>query len=213
MQPWRTAIERHVLWTPRNDAPDAPVPRRLGAFLGRHAAALNRSADRSGTLQRLSDDMFGHKVVWSDLASNLRAAAVPASVRAVTGIDTPIVPLNTVYFIATRHDRDAHILAGYLNSTILRTFARAIAERAKDAHFRFFAWTISVMPLPHSWRDGAAAERIAGISRTAHAAGAIDRRTQTELDTVVAAAYGLSPDHCQSIDAFDAWLRGKRADT
>jgi hypothetical protein len=157
--------------------------------------------------------MFGHKVVWSDLASNLRAAAVPATVRALTGIDTAVVPMNTVYFIATRCERDAHILAAYLNSTVVRTFARAIAERAKDAHFRFFAWTIAVLPLPHAWRDGAAADRVAALSRAAHETRAIDRRAQAELDEVIAGAYGLSTDHIESIAAFDAWLNEKESRT
>jgi hypothetical protein len=208
VQPWRTRIQRHVLWTPRNDDVSAPSPRRLARFLNRHAAALRQPADRLGTLQRLSGGMFGHKVVWSDLASDLRAAAVPCTVRGVTGIDNPIVPMNTVYFIATPDDRDALLLAGYLNSTPLRTFARAIAERAKDAHFRFFAWTIAMLPLPLGWHEGAEADRIVAISGDAHRAGAIESRMRCELDGIVAGMYGLTAAEVGSIRAFDAWLSG-----
>ncbi|MBR9991367.1 MAG: hypothetical protein KFH98_16505 [Gemmatimonadetes bacterium] len=209
VQPWHTTIERYVLWSPLNDDLRATVPRRLRTFLAGHAAALDQPALRMGTLQRLSAGMFGHKVVWADLASDLRAAAVPATVRTATGVDAPVVPLNTVYFIPTDSDRDAHILAGYLNSMPVRTFARAIAERAKDAHFRFFAWTISMIPLPIVWRGDAAAGCIARISRDAHRSRAIAPEARIELDRRVAAAYGLEDHQMQSIAAFDAWLRGR----
>jgi hypothetical protein len=208
VQPWHTRIERHVLWTPHNDDGSAPSPRRLTTFLKRHAAALRQPADRIGALQRLSGGMFGHKVVWSDLASDLRAAAVPCTVRDVTGIDCPIVPMNTVYFIATADDRDALLLAGYLNSSLLRTFARAIAERAKDAHFRFFAWTIAMLPLPLHWREGVAADRIVEISRAAHSTRAIDPASRFELDDIVAGMYDLTASEATSIHAFDDWLSG-----
>src|SRR5690606_21345762 len=128
-------------------------------------------AHRLGTLQRISAGMFGNKVVWSDLASDLRAAAVPASVRTVTGLQLPAVPLNTVYFIAVSDPDEALLLAGILNSLPMRTFARTIAERAKDAHFRFFAWTIAALPLPRDWRTGPMADRVIALSRTAHAQG------------------------------------------
>jgi hypothetical protein len=208
VQPWHTRIERHVLWTPRNDDSSASSPRRLARFLSRHTGALRQPADRLGTLQRLSGGMFGHKVVWSDLASDLRAAAVPSAVRNVTGIDSPIVPMNTVYFIATPDDRDALLLAGYLNSTLLRTFARAIAERAKDAHFRFFAWTIAMLPLPLGWRDGSGADRVVAISRAAHQAAAIEPHMRCELDVIVAGMYGLTAAEVDSIQAFDVWISG-----
>lgn len=212
VQPWRTATQRHVLWTPRNDDPRASPPRRLTSYLSRHAGALNQPASRLGVLQRLSSGMYGYKVVWSDLASDLRAAAVPASIRTVTGMDAPVVPMNTVYFIATPCDRVAHLLAGYLNSLPVRTFARAIAERAKDAHFRFFAWTIAVLPLPCGWQDGASAERVVGISRDAHRTRAIEPHVQVELDALIGGAYGLDAEEMESIAAFDAWLGGRKGD-
>jgi hypothetical protein len=153
--------------------------------------------------------MYGHKVVWSDLASDLRAAAVPASMRTVVGTESAVLPLNTVYFIGTATDRDALLLAAYLNSMPVRTFARAIAERAKDAHFRFFAWTIAMLPLPSTWRDGMTADRILEISQRAHRGGAIEPCDREELDLLIARAYGLDHQHIEEIAAFDAWLSGK----
>ena len=209
VKPWRICIERHLLWTPANYDPRAPAPRRLAAFLARHRDALKQPVHRLGTLQRLSAGMYGYKVVWSDLAADLRAAAVPASVRTVVGTENAVVPLNTVYFIGTTTDHDALLLAAYLNSMPVRTFARAIAERAKDAHFRFFAWTIAMLPLPATWRDGMTAGRVLEISLRAHRDGAIEPCDREELDLLIARAYGLDQQHIEEIAAFDAWLSGK----
>ena len=209
IKPWQMNVERHVLWTPANHDPRAPAPRRLAAFLARHSGAFNQPPHRLGTLQRLSPGMYGHKVVWSDLAADLRAAVIPASMRTVMGTESAIVPLNTVYFIGTTTDRDALLLAAYLNSMPVRTFARAIAERAKDAHFRFFAWTIATIPLPMSWRDGITADRILAISRRAHHDGAIEPDARQELDRLIARAYGLDNQHIEHLAAFDAWLSAR----
>lgn len=207
IQPWQARIERHVLFSPANHGGTAGP--RLSSFLRRHGPALHSHGDRLGTLQRLSEGMYGHKVVWSDLAADLRAAAVPAAVRTSTGFDAPVIPLNTVYFIATSCERDALLLAAYLNSMPLRTFARAVAERAKDAHFRFFAWTIAMLPLPHDWRTAPCAARVLELSRAAHHAGGIDPDRRSELDGIVAHMFGLDTAQLACIDDFNHWLAGR----
>jgi hypothetical protein len=208
VMPWGTRIERHIIWSPANDDTGAVPGPRLAGYLRRHTASLG-AAHTNGTLQRLSPGMFGAKVVWSDLAPDLRAAAVPPCVRTITGTSAPVIPLNTVYFIPVEHERDALLLAGYLNSLPVRTFARAIAERAKDAHFRFFAWTISAIPLPPAWRNGTDADVIAGISRAAHDVGAIDQEQQVRLDDTVARMFGLDEQQIHALADFDAWLTGR----
>src|SRR5690606_38664818 len=109
-------------------------------------------------------------------------------------------------------DDTALLLAALLNSTPVRTFARAIAERAKDAHFRFFAWTIASLPLPHAWREHTATPRLIQISREAHDNGSITAAGQVELDRLTAAMFTLDDQHIDSINAFDAWLRGQLPD-
>lgn len=205
--PWRTLVRRHLLWSPCNDDARLTPPARLGRFLRRHRGRLRQRDHELGTLQRLSRLTLGHKVVWSDLASDLRAAAVPPHVRCVTGATTPVVPLNSVYFIATPSHRESLLLAAYLNSLPIRTFARAIAERAKDAHFRFFAWTIALLPLPPDWRCNPAAEPLLALSTRAHRRGAISAHEQEELDRIVASTYGIDAEGRRSLAAFDAWLR------
>lgn len=207
---WCARPARHLLWTPCNDDPSATPPPRLRRFLHRHRGRLpHEHAD--GTLQRLSPMTLGHKVVWSDLATDLRAAAVRSHVRCVTGADVPLVPLNTVYFIATSSARESLLLAAYLNSLPLRVFARAIAERAKDCHFRFFAWTIAVLPLPRDWRDNNSATRLLELSETAHQRGGMTDADAAELDRLVARSFALDDDACEGLARFDEWLAASPA--
>jgi hypothetical protein len=205
---WHARPERHVLWAPCNDHPAAPAPPRLHRFLQRHRTALRQPPAKLGMLHRLSAHTLGHKVVWSDLAADLRAAAVPPRVRCVTGVEVPLVPLNTVYFMATSSMRESLLLSAYLNSLPLRVFARAIAERAKDAHFRFFAWTIAVLPLPHDWRSNRVAERLLLLASAAHDARCIEPAARNELDRLVATSFNLDNDDLTHLAAFDAWLAG-----
>ena len=134
-------------------------------------------------------------LMWHDLASTLKAVVVPAGA----------VALNTVYFIPLDDDL-AHLLCGYFNSLPIRTFARAIAERAKDAHFRFFAWTMSLLPLPPH-RRVFEAEHIRDISRAAHASNGLDQSAQTELDQLIARSFGLARLELRALASFDEWLR------
>jgi hypothetical protein len=147
-------------------------------------------------------------VAWQDLADTLKAVAIPALVRGPAGRDVPVVPLNTVYFIPTTSHEEALLLAALLNSLPVRTFARAIAERAKDARFRFFAWTIALLPLPRRWNQGPAAAELLRISRAAHYLGAIAPDQALRLDRVVGSLYGLGSADLEALADFDLWLRG-----
>jgi hypothetical protein len=204
---WRTRVQRHLLWTPHNDEPRAtPLP-RLHRFLCRHRGRLGGDDATLGRVQRLSPATLGHKVVWSDLATELRAAAVPATVRSAMGTHVPVVPLNSVYFIATDDDDHSLLLAAYLNALPVRVFAKTVAERAKDAHFRFFAWTAGTLPLPDGWRTGRTAQRLIALSRAAHRRGTCLPQESDEMDRLIAAAYGLVPDQIDALARFDTWLR------
>lgn len=135
-------------------------------------------------------------VAWHDLASNLNAVVLPPDV----------VALNTVYYIGAE-DPCAHLLCAYFNSLPVRVFARAIAERAKDAHFRFFAWTISMLPLPADWKVSDA-DGLTRLSRIAHEAKGVTEEQQAELDALIGSRFGLSRSDLKTLARFDAWLRG-----
>lgn len=103
----------------------------------------------------------------------------------------------------------ALLLAARFNSLPVRTFARAIAERAKGARFRFQAWTMALVPLPPGWAASRAAKTLLRISRDAHGAGAITPARQRDLDLAVAGLYGLESRDMEALAEFDRWLRGQ----
>lgn len=210
---WRWRTPQRIIWVPDNDGARDAAPGRLARYLARHADALARRSGatagaRAGALLRVSPHTLGHKVAWQDIAPDLHAAAIPARVREA-GCDVPIIPLNSVYFAAVEDADAALLLAAYLNSLPLRVFARAIAERAKDAHFRFFAWTIGALPLPRAWRRGPRAAALLALSRDGHERESLDAERAAELDRMVGAAYGLDERDLATLARFDAWLRGQ----
>ncbi|MBX6364345.1 MAG: hypothetical protein IRZ00_10800 [Gemmatimonadetes bacterium] len=211
---WRYDAPESVVWV-HDDATGVagPAPARLGAYLARHAARLEartgwRPGRPLGALFHVTPDTLRPKVAWHDLAETLNAVALPA--RVVTGgVLRPLVPLNTVYFVPAACDADALLLAAYLNSLPVRVFARAIAERAKDARFRFFAWVVGSIPLPADWRSDRNSRPLLELSREAHAAGRIGADAQARLDEHVARAYGLRAEDVAELARFDRWLRGE----
>jgi hypothetical protein len=213
---WRFQPTTHLIWL-HDDLSAAPreAPTRTARYLALHDAALRaRSGWRpslpAGAVFRASAATTGPKVAWRVLAANLDAVALPARLRGPAGGDVPVIPLNTVYFIATASHEQALLLAALFNSLPVRTFARAIAERAKDARFRFLAWTMALLPLPERWDQSPATAELLRISRTAHSLGGLPPNAVHRLDRIVAALYGLGPEEMQAIDGFDRWLRGKQ---
>ncbi|NJD11134.1 MAG: hypothetical protein FIB01_12125 [Gemmatimonadetes bacterium] len=209
---WRWTAPQRLIWVPANDRPSAPTPARTARYLARHAALLagrtgSGGAGGEGRVLRVCRELLGPKVVWQDIADDLHAAAVPAAVPGDDGRPQPVVPLNTVYFVAAPDARTAHLLAALLNSLPLRVFARACAERAKDARFRFFAWTVAALPLPRAWDRDPVSRALEDISVAAHQPGGLTPAAQEQLDACVAGAFGLAPAHIHALHAFDTWLR------
>jgi Eco57I restriction-modification methylase len=212
---WMRRESRWVIWLHGEDGRPRTPPPRLAGYLARHGTRLDarsglRRGAAIGSIFRVSREAMGHKVVWHDLAETLKAVVVPAIARSTLGLLQPVIPLNTTYFIGVPAENDALVLAALLNSIPLRCFARTIAERAKDARFRFFAWVIGVLPLADGWRDASTARQLSDIAREAHANEAIDADAQARLDALVARMYGLDSKDLDALAGFDAWLSGGR---
>jgi hypothetical protein len=205
-------MPRSVVWCHDGQAaPRDPGP-RMARYLARHRSTLEaRSGWKPGlplgSIFRLSPATLGPKVAWHDLSDTLRATALPATVL-FDGRPRELVPLNTVYFIPVHSDADARMIAALFNSLPVRTFARAIAERAKDARFRFFAWTLACLPLPTDWTRHPAGRELAAIATAAHRRGGILPAEQVLLDRSVAALYGLDGEALETLSRFDRWLLG-----
>src|SRR5439155_276204 len=142
-----------------------PHPRRLRRrrhYRGRPAWQVFRTA--------LAD--APHRVIWPDLARRL-AAVVP---------DGGVVPLNTVYGIATRSRDDAYALAALFNSRWLTALARLYADPARGGFRRFNARVVRGLPIPpRPLRDSSASSRAAAArcSQTPSASASRTSRSQS----------------------------------
>jgi hypothetical protein len=143
LAPWRATPRVHLLWTHAPDGrPLARLPVELARALDPHRERLSRRCDyRSGPAWQLFRTALAdapHRVIWPDLARRL-AAVVPAR---------EIVPLNTVYGIATRTAEDAYALAALFNSRWLTAVARLYADPARGGFHRFNARVVQGLPVP-----------------------------------------------------------------
>ena len=204
---WRAQVQQKIIACHDDETGSYHVPpRRVLRYLRAHSRPDSRG--RFGALQHVGSIGSTYRVAWHDLANTLKAVVLPPTADCL-GRARPLILLNTVYYIPAE-EAEAHVLAAYFNSLPVRVFARAIAERAKDAHFRFFACTIGMLPLPLSWRT-TELTRFADISREAHARGTIEESQQQQLDELVGRAYGLGTTAMLALRRFDAWLKGADA--
>ncbi|HJW95740.1 MAG TPA: N-6 DNA methylase [Thermoanaerobaculia bacterium] len=125
----------------------------------------------------------GIKVVWKDLSRGMSAAVLPEAVN-VDGRAVPLVPNQTLYSIDTASLNEAYAIAALLNSTVADALLLCIAERAKDAHFRYFGRTVARIPLPRVPQDSEAWARLVRAGR----------RAEHEVDDVVSSLYGVTTD-------------------
>jgi hypothetical protein len=140
---WRATPRAFVLWT--HDAAGRPferLPSPLAERLRPHTERLRRRTDyRGGPPWRLFRTGLGiapFRVLWADLARELAAVVPPPD----------IVPLNTVYGLATRTADDAHALAALLNTRWCTALARLAADPARGGFRRFNARVVAGLPLP-----------------------------------------------------------------
>jgi hypothetical protein len=140
---WLCAPRCHLLWTHGVDGdPLGRLSARLSQLLEPHGDRLRHRADYRGgapwQLFRTELAYAQHRVVWPDLAQRLRAAVPHAE----------LVPLNTVYGIATRTGADAAALAALLNSRWMTAIARLGADPARGGFRRFNARVVRALPAP-----------------------------------------------------------------
>jgi hypothetical protein len=134
-------------------------------------------------LAYVKPEHVGIKVAWKDVSRGMTAAVLSESVD-VNGRAVPLVPNQTLYSIDAVSLDEAYALSAVLNSTVANALLLAVAERAKDAHFRMFGRTVAQLPLP-PLDDATALTRLA---RRAHAGRDVD----ADVDRAVAKLYGVS---------------------
>jgi hypothetical protein len=187
LQRWTTLASQWMLWPPRNGW--RKPPRWVEAL------AANRGLQPSDfRLSFVRAEHVGIKVAWKDLSRGVAAAVLPDVVH-VNEMPFPLVPNQTLYAIDAVSLDEAYVMAAILNSTIAGALLVGVAERAKDAHYRYFGRTMAALPWPDTRDEWAGLVR---LSRRAH------RREEvmSEIDAVVARLYGVTASELATLQAF-----------
>ena len=179
LQRWKTEESQWMLWPP------AAGWRKPPRWLMR-LAELRGVAPEDFRLSFVKPEHVGIKVAWKDLSRGVAAAVLPDVVN-IDGEAFPLVPNQTLYAIDAVSIDEAYALAAALNSTIAGALLVRVAERAKDAHYRYFGRTVGAMPLPDLAPEF---DRLVRLSRRAHRGADVGE----EIDRVVARLYGVSDD-------------------
>ncbi|MBW3563866.1 MAG: N-6 DNA methylase [Acidobacteria bacterium] len=129
---------------------------------------------------------LGMKVVWKDVATRLECVAL-APRRRIHGCSIPLVPNQTLYGLQTFSREESHYLSAMLNSAVCTFLAIALADQAKDGHYRFYGATVGQIPFPRLDPSSPLRKRLARLGAAAHAGGNHGKR----IDEIAATAYGI----------------------
>jgi hypothetical protein len=184
LRAFRCHYQVRLLWS--HDTLGQPLrhlPPSAREYLETHEAALRSRRDYQGgpywTIFRARPAVARYRVVWSDLARRLTAAAL------VSRHDLQRIPLNSCYVAPAVSAMRAHAVAAWLNATWIRAIARAGAVPASGGFARFNARVVARLPLPSSALTDPALARLARVARSGVA-------VQEDLDDLVARHLGLS---------------------
>jgi hypothetical protein len=194
LAPFIPRLRTRLLWTHGPDG--APLPRlppRAASYLAPHVELLRSRTDYAGgppwTLFRARAAVAPHRVVWADLARQLRAVALPGMADAI--------PLNSCYVGSAGSDPEADRLAAWLNSSWMRAGALAGAVPAAGGCARYTAATVGALPLPPSVLRDADLSTIARLAREG-------RPVQADLDDLTARHLDLdAPQRAALLGALD----------
>jgi hypothetical protein len=184
LAPFRWKSRVRLLWThTAAGGPALRLPPKAMAYLTAHEGALRTRKDfRKGawwTVFRAGPAVAGYRVVWSDLARQLTAAALTLE------SDHECIPLNSCYVAPTPTAIRAEALAAWLNSSWIRAIARLGAVPASGGFARYKASLVAHLPLAVSALDDPALAQLAREGRSG-------REIQEILDAMVAEQLRLS---------------------
>jgi hypothetical protein len=186
LQRWSVTASEWMLWPPRRGWPKPPRwVQKLAAGRGLEPSAFRLSFVRP--------EHVGIKVAWKDLSRGMAAAVLPDVVH-INETPFPLVPNQTLYAIDAVSLDEAYVLAAMLNSIVADALLLSVAERAKDAHYRYFGRTVAALPWPDPLGEW---DRLVRLSRRAHRDGHV-----SGLDDVVARLYGVSAEELATLQRF-----------
>jgi methylase of polypeptide subunit release factors len=186
LQRWSVTASQWMLWPPRGGWAKPPRwVRTLAERRGLEPSDLRLSFVRP--------EHVGIKVAWKDLSRGMAAAVLPDVVH-IHESAFPLVPNQTLYAIDAVSLDEAYVIAAMLNSIVGDALLLSVAERAKDAHYRYFGRTVAALPWPN---PAAEWDKLVRLSRRAHR----DARA-AGLDEVVARLYGVSSEELATLQRF-----------
>lgn len=186
LQRWKSAASEWMLWPPR--AGWRKPPRWVQAL-----AAQRGLEPADFRLSFVRPEHVGIKVAWKDLSRGMAAAVLPDVVH-INEIPFPLVPNQTLYAVDAVSLDEAYAIAAMLNSVVNDALLLSVAERAKDAHYRYFGRTVAALPWPDpAWEW----DRLVRLSRRAHRDG-----EAAGLDEIVARLYGVSAEELATLRQF-----------
>jgi len=187
---WSVEASQWMLWPPVRGRRVASAP---PAWLKKLASARGLEPE-DFRLSFVKPEHVGIKVAWKDLSRGLAAAVLPDVVN-VGEQAFPLVPNQTLYSIDSVSLDEAYAIAAVLNSTIAGALLVSVAERAKDAHYRYFGRTVAALPWPDLEGER---ERLVRLARRAHRGADV----MSEIDAVVAAIYGVTSAELATLHTF-----------
>jgi hypothetical protein len=187
LERWAVRESQWMLWPPATGWSSIP------AWLQKLATARGVEP-RELRLSFVKPEHVGIKVAWKDLSRGLQATVLPDAVH-VHERAFPLVPNQTLYAIDAVSFDEAFLFSAILNSSIAGALLAAVAERAKDAHFRYFGRTVAAMPWPDAEQEK---ERLVRLARRAHRGADVTN----EIDRHVARVYGVTEDELEMLQQF-----------
>ncbi len=187
LQRWSVAESHWMLWPPARGWRHAP------AWLTKLAASRGLATE-DFRLSFVRPEHVGIKVAWKDLSRGFAAAVLPDIVH-VGEQPFPLIPNQTLYAIDAVSLDEAYVIAAVLNSTIIGALLVSVAERAKDAHFRYFGRTVAALPWPHvrpAW------DTLVRLSRRAHRGMDVIEG----IDAIVADLFGVTSTELAELRTF-----------
>ena len=189
---WSTRESQWMLWPPA--AGWSQFPAWLVELAGKRGVEPDVLR-----LSYVRAEHVGIKVAWKDVARGMAAAVLPESVE-VAGHSFPLVPNQTLYSIDAVAMDEAYAIAGLLNSVVVDALLLAVAERAKDDHYRYFGRTVSAIPFPLPTEGSERWQRLVRSSRIAHR----EKEAPPGHEAVVADLFELSSGELEVLRAFAA---------
>ena len=195
---WTFDVKVYILW-PHDKKGNVleNLPNEASAYFNQTKVknALRKRSDLKPdqmfwTIFRVYEDTLGFKAAWQDLSQKLEAARLPGTWSDGIIGKKPLIPLKTVFFVSPQNEQAAAHLVCLLNSTLVRAFLVAFAERASGSYFRYMAWNMAYIPIPGSFPKTKPPEGEA----------------QASVDSYAAQAYGLSHADVKTLAEYFIWI-------